>query len=85
MPRQISDIKKFIEYARRKDARAVRIKKTLKSSDKSSARKTQTKFKLRCSRLLYTLVLEDTEKADKLKQSLPPGLTVEEVSAPKKK
>ncbi|KAH8110894.1 ribosomal protein L38e [Phellopilus nigrolimitatus] len=99
MPRQISDIKKFIEFARRKDARgayvqleltlwlsfastnaAARIKKTAKATGK-----VQTKFKLRCSRQLYTLVLDDPEKADKLKQSLPPGLTVEDVSTPKKK
>jgi hypothetical protein len=32
-----------------------------------------TKFKIRCSRYLYTLVLEDGEKAEKLRQSLPPG------------
>merc|ERR1712156_522364 len=32
------------------------------------------KFKVRCSRFLYTLVVNDKEKADKLKQSLPPGL-----------
>lgn len=48
---------------------------------------TQTKFKVRCSRYLYTLVLNDAEKAEKLKQSLPPTLKVEEItkSAPKKK
>jgi len=32
-----------------------------------------TKFKVRCSRYLYTLCVNDTEKADKLRQSLPPG------------
>lgn len=42
---------------------AVKIKK---NSD-------NTKFKVRCSRFLYTLVIKDKEKADKLKQSLPPG------------
>ena len=31
------------------------------------------KFKVRCHRFLYTLVLKDSEKAEKLKQSLPPG------------
>ena len=31
------------------------------------------KFKVRCSRFLYTLVIDDNEKADKLKNSLPPG------------
>ena len=34
------------------------------------------KFKVRCSRYLYTLVIQDKEKADKLKQSLPPGNSI---------
>jgi hypothetical protein len=42
---------------------AVKIKKNAES----------TKFKVRCSRFLYTLVITDKEKAEKLKQSLPPG------------
>lgn len=33
----------------------------------------QTKFKLRCSRYMYTLVMDDAAKADKLRQSLPPS------------
>jgi len=36
--------------------------------------KDTVKFKVRCSRYLYTLVINDKEKADKLKQSLPPGI-----------
>jgi large subunit ribosomal protein L38e len=35
--------------------------------------KVQTKFKVRCTRYLYTLSLDDPEKAEKLKHSLPPG------------
>ena len=35
--------------------------------------KANTKFKLRCSRYLYTFVIEDNEKAEKLRHSLPPG------------
>lgn len=31
------------------------------------------KFKVRCTKYLYTLVVADAEKANKLKQSLPPG------------
>jgi hypothetical protein len=31
------------------------------------------RFKIRCSRYLYTLSIADPEKAEKLKQSLPPG------------
>ena len=48
----------------------VRIKK-IKSN--LPAGPLRTKFKIRCSRYLYTLVIDDPEKADKLKQSLPPG------------
>ena len=40
--------------------------KIMKTRDK-------VKFKVRCSRYLYTLVVTDREKADKLRQSLPPG------------
>ena len=42
---------------------AVKIKKTARA----------TKFKVRCSKYLYTLSVTDSDKADKLKQSLPPG------------
>ena len=38
--------------------------------------KTKTKFKIRCTRYLYTLSLDDPEKAEKLRQSLPPGALV---------
>ncbi|TQS35648.1 hypothetical protein Golomagni_03927 [Golovinomyces magnicellulatus] len=65
MPRETSDIKQFIEICRRKDASSARIKRNKKSS--------QTKFKVRCQRYLYTLVLKDSEKVEKLKQSLPPS------------
>ncbi|OLN86880.1 60S ribosomal protein L38 [Colletotrichum chlorophyti] len=73
MPREIADIKQFIEIARRKDASSARIKRNRKSS--------QIKFKVRCQRHLYTLVLKDSEKAEKLKQSLPPQLQIKDVSA----
>lgn len=62
-PKQIHEIKDFIVTARRKDARSVRIKKS----------KGVVKFKVRCSKYLYTLCVSDQEKANKLKQSLPPG------------
>lgn len=44
---------------------AARIKKNTKANN--------IKFKVRCHRFIYTLVLKDTDKAEKLKQSLPPG------------
>ena len=68
-PKQINEIKDFLLTARRKDARSVKIKKT----------GTRTKFKVRCSKYLYTLCVDDANKANKLKQSLPPGLSVEQI------
>ncbi|KAB5548456.1 hypothetical protein DKX38_011974 [Salix brachista] len=68
-PKQIHEIKDFLLTARRKDARSVKIKKS----------KDVVKFKVRCSKYLYTLCVFDLEKADKLKQSLPPGLSVQDL------
>jgi large subunit ribosomal protein L38e len=62
-PKQIHEIKDFLLTARRKDARSVRIKRA----------KDAVKFKVRCSKYLYTLCVHDADKANKLKQSLPPG------------
>lgn len=44
---------------------AARIKKNKKVGN--------VKFKVRCQKHLYTLVLKDSDKAEKLKQSLPPS------------
>ncbi|XP_043836642.1 60S ribosomal protein L38-like [Dromiciops gliroides] len=63
------EIKDFLLTARRKDAKSVKIKKN----------KDNLKFKVRCSRYLYTLAITGKEKAEKLKQSLPPGLAVKEL------
>jgi len=71
MPKQIREIKQFLLTARRKDARSVLIKRSKKGG--------VTKFKVRCSRYLYTLCVSDAEKVDKLKQSLPPTLQVKEI------
>ena len=62
-PKEIKDIKEFLLTARRKDARSVKIKKS----------RGLTKFKVRCTKYLYTLRVEDANKAEKLRQSLPPG------------
>ncbi|CAL8176494.1 unnamed protein product [Prunus armeniaca] len=61
-PKQIHEIKDFLLTARRKYARSVKIKRS----------KDAVKFKVRCSKYLYTLCVFDLEKADKLNQSLPP-------------
>ena len=51
------------------DVRATNIAARIKRNRKTN----QIKFKVRCHRFLYTLVLKDSDKADKLKQSLPPS------------
>ncbi|KAK6930666.1 Ribosomal protein L38e [Dillenia turbinata] len=63
MPKQIHEIKDFLLTTSKKDARFVKIKRS----------KDMVKFKVRSSKYLYTLCGFDSEKADKLKQSLPPG------------
>jgi len=69
MPKYITDIRDFIQKARRKDAKSVKILKT----------KEMTKFKIRCSSFLYTLKVTDAEKADKITLSLPPGLVRKDI------
>lgn len=64
MPKEIKEIRPFLQIARRKDAKSVKIKRN----------GSETKFKIRCSKYLYTLKMTDKAKADKLKQSLPPSL-----------
>jgi large subunit ribosomal protein L38e len=64
MPKQVKDIKEFLALTQRKDATAIKVKKN----------KAETKFKVRCKRYLYTIVVTDQAKASKLEQSLPPAL-----------
>lgn len=69
MPKQIKEIKEFLLTARRKDASSMIVKKSGNAY----------KFKVRCSKYLYTLVVADLDKAEKLKQSLPPALKLKEI------
>lgn len=69
-PKQVRDIKAFLMTCRQSGAESVLIKHN----------KNNCKFKVRCRRYLHTLVVQDKEKAEKLKQSLPPGLSMKEVS-----
>jgi large subunit ribosomal protein L38e len=64
MPKEIKEIKEFLLHSRRKDVKKLKIMKL----------KNKTKFKIKCSKYLYTLVVEDSKKADKLVASLPPSL-----------
>ena len=56
MPKQVQDIKLFLEIARRKDAKSARIRKSKNGKI--------VKFKVRCPKYLYTLVVSDTEKVN---------------------
>lgn len=73
MPREIKDLKEFLSICARKDARCVKVKKN----------KTETKFKVRCSRFLYTLVVNDKKKADKIQKSIHPSVKQVQVTARK--
>lgn len=69
MAKEIKEVKDFLIKARRKDARVVKIQEN----------SLNTRFKVRCSRFLYTLVVADKDMAKKVKQSLPSGLQIHEV------
>lgn len=69
MAKEIKEVKDFLIKAHRKDARVVKIQEN----------SLNTRFKVRCSRFLYTLVVADKDMAKKLKQSLPSGLQIHEV------
>ncbi|CBZ53357.1 60S ribosomal protein L38, related [Neospora caninum Liverpool] len=84
MAKEIRDLRKFLLTARRPDAKRVTIVKLHKKPRATGGgASTVTKFKIRCSRYLYTFVVEDREKAQKLEGSLPPSL--QKVSIPGKK
>ncbi|XP_040593032.1 60S ribosomal protein L38-like [Mesocricetus auratus] len=69
MTQKIEEIKDFLLTAQGKNAKSVKTKN-----------KDNVKFKVRYSRYLYTLVITDREKTEKLKQSLPPGLAVKRLN-----
>ena len=67
-------MKEFIKIVRREQ-------KSLPSAEKITIKKNKrngiTKFKLRTSRYLFTLKVDDKVKADKIMQSIPPNLKKE--------
>lgn len=71
MPREIKNLKEFLSICTRKDARCVKVKRN----------PTATKFKVRCSRFLYTLVVADKKKAARIEQSIHPSVKKITVSA----
>ena len=46
---------------------------------KIKGKKAATKFKIRCSKYIYTMTVRDATKAQKIGDSLPPGLTKVEI------
>jgi large subunit ribosomal protein L38e len=71
MPREIKDLKEFLSICSRKDARHVKVKKNAGA----------TKFKVRCSKYLYTLVVADKKKADRIQKSIHPSVKKIEVTS----
>nr|VZI09515.1 unnamed protein product [Spirometra erinaceieuropaei] len=69
MPRQVDGIKDFLTKTHRSDAKSVKIK----------TNKDNVKFKIRCSRFLYTLVVTEKEKVAKIRRAIPPNLTVTDI------
>jgi len=72
-PKQIKNLKEFLATAKRKDASSVKIKRNGKGKT------TVTKFKLRCSKYLYSYTVNDKDKAEKLASSLPSNLKREDI------
>lgn len=64
-----------VHVCERNIAARIKVSKKTKKDAKTGLSSTtnQTKFKLRCSKYMYTLVMDDASKAEKLRQSLPPS------------
>ncbi|EJW85488.1 ribosomal protein L38e [Wuchereria bancrofti] len=67
MPQEITEIKTFLNAIQRKDAKSIKIKRN----------RDDVKFKLRCSKYLYTLVVKDKQIAAKLEEILPESIEIE--------
>jgi large subunit ribosomal protein L38e len=74
MPKELKDVRQFLQKARGDN----KIKPSAKSVQIKTVGQV-TKFKLRCSKYLYTLVVDEPNKAEKVQQSLPPSLPKKEI------
>ena len=71
MPKEIKDLKEFIKIFRRENkSLPVAEKITIKKNKRNGI----TKFKLRTSKYLLTMKVDDKVKADKILQAIPPTL-----------
>jgi large subunit ribosomal protein L38e len=73
MPKSVSNSRKFLELAARPDAKWVKVKKLKKGG---TGEDQTTKFKLRTSKYLYTLVVQKTKFIDLITSSIPQSLEV---------
>lgn len=72
MPKLVTTTKAFLEICGRKDARFLKV---LKGKLASGAKKAgPTKLKVRCSKFLYTYVVEDKKKADRILKAMSSNL-----------
>ncbi|GIX66259.1 ribosomal protein RPL38 [Babesia caballi] len=79
MPRVLKDLRDYLAVLKRPDAKAVTV---YKKAGKGGA--TLTKFKVRCSRFLYTLTVPNQAKASKIEASIPGHLKKTIIAAKKK-
>ena len=77
MPRQMRDVREFMEIAKKKSTRKIVIY--------TSKKHKVTKFKLRTPKQLITLVMKDPERAKKIKESFPPDTQREEIVGRRRK
>ena len=76
-PKEIKDLKEFIKIVRREQKFLPTAQKiTIKKNKKTAI----TKFKLRTPKYLITLKVDDTTKAEKIMQSIPPNLKKEQLN-----
>jgi len=74
-------LKEFIKIMRREKKHLPKAEKiTIKKNKKT----TITKFKLRTPKYLFTLKVDDTTKAEKIMQSIPPNLKKEQFNVSSK-
>merc|ERR1712000_719142 len=74
MPREVQNLKEFLKICARKDARYLKIKKPTKpgtpsaltTANNKKAKAAPTKFKVRCSRFLYTYTVADKKRAERI-------------------
>ncbi|CDR95898.1 ribosomal protein L38e, putative [Babesia bigemina] len=79
MPRALKDLRDYLAVLKRPDATSVTVyRKTRKGGVQL------TKFKVRCSKYLYTLSVPNQAKANKIEASIPGHIKKLVVAAKKK-